>query len=145
LTERLVLDSSPLSLLCQRSTARGASEIRSWLAERIGAGATVYVAEIADFEVRRELLRASKATSIQRLDTLILELSYLPLNTAAMRRASEMWAEAHNRGTPTGPPEALDADVILAAQAEGVSGTVITENVRHQRRFVAARRWSDVS
>jgi hypothetical protein len=32
LADRIVLDSTPLSLLCQRSTGRGVPEIRAWLA-----------------------------------------------------------------------------------------------------------------
>jgi hypothetical protein len=45
---------------------------------------------------------------------------------------------------PTAPREALDGDVILAAQALGVAGIVVTENVRHLSRFVASYRWQDV-
>jgi predicted nucleic acid-binding protein len=104
----------------------------------------VYVPEIADYEVRRELLRAGKTASIRRLDTLITDLDYLPLDTQTMRRAAELWAQARNLGTPTAPPEALDGDVILAAQAERAGGIVATENVRHLARFVTAKHWRDI-
>jgi predicted nucleic acid-binding protein len=144
LTDRIVLDSSPLSLLCQRSTARGVPEIRAWLTSQTSVGKEVYVAEIADYEVRRELLRAGKAISIRRLERLIAELRYLPINTTTMRRAAEFWAQARNLGTPTAPPEALDADVILAAQAESVGAMVATENVGHLARFVTAKPWRDI-
>jgi hypothetical protein len=89
LTDRIALDSTPLSLLCQRSTARGVAEIRAWLASRTNAGVVVYVPEIADHEVRRELIRAGKIASIHRLDILIADLDYLPLDTPTMRRAAE--------------------------------------------------------
>jgi predicted nucleic acid-binding protein len=117
LTDPIVLDSSPLSLLCQRSTARGAAEIRAWLAVHTDAGVVVYVPEIADYEVRRELLRAGKTASIRRLDTLITDLDYLPLDTATMRRAAELWAQARNLGTPTAPPEALDGGCPLGGSS----------------------------
>ncbi len=39
--------------------------------------------------------------------------------------------------------EALDGDVILAAQALEVDGVVITENLRHMTRFVTAYRWQE--
>jgi predicted nucleic acid-binding protein len=144
LTDRIVLDSSPLSLLCQRSTARTVPEIRALLTAQTDAGAAVYIPEIADYEVRRELLRAGKTASIGRLNTLVSKLRYLPLDTSAIRRAAELWAEARNAGTPTAPREALDADVILAAQAEQVRAVVATENVGHLARFVTARYWRDI-
>jgi predicted nucleic acid-binding protein len=80
-------------------------------------GAIVYVPEIADYEVRRELVRAELHEGVRRLDRLKSVLTYLPINTEVMLRAAQLWAEARNRGTPTADPKALDADVILAAQA----------------------------
>jgi len=62
---------------------------------------TVLVPEIADYEVRRELLRANKKLGIQRLDTLKATIGYLPLTTAAMLKAAEFWAIARNAGHPT--------------------------------------------
>jgi predicted nucleic acid-binding protein len=144
LADRIVLDSTPLSLLCQRTTARSVPEIRAWLAAQTAAGAVVYVPEIADYEVRRELLRAGKTAGIRRLDTLIADLDYLPLDTPTMHRAAELWAQARNLGTPTAPPEALDADAILAAQAERADAIVATENVGHLARFVTAKHWRDI-
>lgn len=144
MADRTALDSTPLSLLCQRSTARGVPEIRAWLAAQTDAGVVVYVPEITDYEVRRELLRAGKTASIQRLDTLVADLDYLPLDTPTMHRAAELWAQARNQGTLTAPPEALDADVILAAQAEAVGAIVVTENVGHLARFVTAKHWRDM-
>jgi predicted nucleic acid-binding protein len=71
-------------------------------------------------------------------------LTYLPLDTATMRRAAEMWAIARTQGTPTADPREIDADVILAAQAEVVNAVVATENVGHLARFVIARHWRDI-
>jgi hypothetical protein len=61
-----------------------------------------------------------------------------------MERAAELWAMVRNQGIPTAPPEALDADVILAAQTERVGGIVATDNVGHLARFVTAKRWNDI-
>jgi predicted nucleic acid-binding protein len=130
LSNRIALDASPLSLLCHgNASLPDVREIRQWLRARTAAGAVIYIPGIADYELRRELLRAGKAASLQRLDNLIAGLIYLPLDTATMRRAAELWAQARNLGTPTAPPEALDADVILAAQAEKAGALVATENV----------------
>lgn len=109
----------------------------------------IVVPEIADFEVRRKLLHLvvrgqASGRSLVRLDDLAVTLVYLPLNTATMRRAAELWAEARLRGQPTAPEHALDSDVILAAQALEVSGTVVTMNPRHLGRYVAVESWIDI-
>jgi predicted nucleic acid-binding protein len=146
LSNRIVLDTGPLSLLCHRNTSLpDVQEIRRWARAQTGAGTVIYVAEIADYELRRELLRAGKTAGIRRLDALIAELDYLPLDTPTMRRAAELWAQARNLGLPTAPPEALDGDVILAAQAEGAQAMVATANVGHLARFVTARHWRDIT
>src|SRR5262249_57912237 len=98
----------------------------------------VFWREIADYEVRRELLRLRRHRSLQRLDGLQRILTYLPLDTPTMRRAAEMWAITRQQGVPTADPKEIDADVILAAQAERLSAIVATENVGHLARFVAA-------
>jgi predicted nucleic acid-binding protein len=139
------LDSSPLSLLCHQNTSLPAvREIRSWVRTQTATGAVIYVPEIADYELRRELLRAGKTASLRRLDALTAGLDYLPLDTSTMRRAAQFWAQARASGIPTAPPDALDADVILAAQAEMAGAIVATENVGHLARFVTAKHWRDI-
>ena len=44
-------------------------------------------------------------------------VGYDPITTPIMRRAAEYWAASRRAGRPTSDPAALDADVILAAQA----------------------------
>jgi predicted nucleic acid-binding protein len=102
-------------------------------------GRRVILPEIDDYEVRRELLRANRDRGLARLDEFAGLLEYLPLTTAAMRRAALFWAQARQQGRPTAADRALDGDVILAAQAAtlGVSDTVVaTTNVGHLSRFV---------
>ena len=108
----------------------------------------VMVPEIADYEVRRELLRAGKIRGIERLDELIAQVNYLPITTNAMRQAATYWANARQQGQPTAADPALDGDVILAAQAATLNWTdvvVATTNVRHLSRFVQAEIWSDIA
>lgn len=145
MNEPVVLDATPLSLLCHPNLQLSAVvEINRWLHALDRAGRVVCVPEIADFEVRRELIRAGKVRSLRKLDTLISRAAYLPLDTNVMRRAAALWAQARNLGVPTAAPEALDADVILAAQTERVGGIVATENVGHLARFVPAHHWRDI-
>ncbi len=103
--------------------------------------------EIADYEVRRELLRANKTKGIAHLDALGQLIEYLPITTAAMRRAAEFWAQARQQGQQTAADTSIDADMILAAQAMtlGVADVVIaTTNVGHLRRFAPADVWTNV-
>jgi predicted nucleic acid-binding protein len=104
----------------------------------------VVVPEIADHEVRRELLRAGKAQGLERLDELAGSPRYLPITSAAMRQAATFWAQARQVGRPTAPDLALDADAILAGQAATMlaDGAVIaTTNVGHLSQFVDAALW----
>lgn len=141
----IALDSGPLNLLChpneQWSEVR---DIRAWLRAHLDAGVVVLLPEIADYELRRDLLRQGRAESVQRLDALASDLVYLPLDTATMRRAAEFWAIARQEGYPATADPALDADVILAAQAAAVGATVASENVRHLARFVPAAPWRQI-
>jgi predicted nucleic acid-binding protein len=149
---KLLLDSNLLSRLCH-PTIEANRPLVGWLERLLGDEqllARVYIPEIVDYEVRRGLLhialRSGRPTtrSVLRLDRLVDALHYLPLNTPTLRRAAGLWAQTRAAGKPTAPPEALDGDVILAAQAIEVAGTVATENVRHLSRFVPVVRWQDM-
>jgi len=119
--------------------------VAAWFRRLIDSGAVILIAEITDYEVRRALLRARLYRSVQRLDFLKTRLAYLPLTTAVMLRAAELWAQARNRGTPTADPKELDGDVILAAQAEQAKAVVATDNVGHLSLFVEARPWEELA
>jgi len=135
---RIVLDSGPLGRI---SHPRPNREVADWLERHLREGALVYVPEIADYEVRRELIRAGLQEGVKRLDRLKSVLNYLPLNTEVMLKAAQLWAEARSRGLPSADPKALDADVILAAEALQIGGSVATENVGHFGLFVEAKDW----
>jgi predicted nucleic acid-binding protein len=120
-----------------------------WLEGLLARGVRVLIPEIADYELRRELLRADKVEGLQRLDALVAALEYLPLTTAMMRQAARFWAEARRQGRPTADEKALDGDVILAAQAlltttDDATVIVATDNVGHLARFVPAYRWWEI-
>ena len=59
------------------------------------------IPEIADYEVRRELLRAEKRLSLARLNALKGMLSYLPITTPTILQAAEFWAAARRLGRKT--------------------------------------------
>lgn len=144
----VLLDSGPLGLLSDPRRSAATAACRKWSVSLTTAGRRVIVPEITDYEVRRELLRANRPRGIARLDTLAVQLEYLPLTTTAMRRAAELWALARQKGQPTAGDKTIDADVILAAQALtlGVSDVVIaTTNVGHLARFVPADLWQNIT
>lgn len=143
----VLLDAGPLGMI---SHPRNHPEIKAWLGDLLQAGAIVRVPEIADYEVRRELLRARKTRGVQRLDALKGMVGYLPLTTEVMLRAAALWAQVRQQGLPTAHPQALDGDVILAAQALelislGHDVVVATTNVNHLDRFVPALQWDEIS
>jgi predicted nucleic acid-binding protein len=142
----VVLDSGPVGLLTNPNNARAPVAVRRWLADLIAAGRRVVLAEVVDYEVRRELIRTNKLRSLRLLDGLPPRVEYLPITTTAMRIAADLWARARNAGLPTAAPGALDGDAILAAQATalGVAIVVATENPAHLTRFVPAEFWSNI-
>ena len=147
MTAAILLDSGPLGLLCNPNNSSQPMACRAWLAACQAAGRRVIVPEIADYEVRRELTRIRSHAGIGNLDALAASLDYLPLTTAAMRTAADLWAQARRSGHPTAADPALDADVILAAQALslGVAVVVATANVGHLSRYAPADVWTNIT
>ena len=87
---------------------------KDWLAALVSKGIEVVIPEIADYEVRRELLRAGKDKGLGRLDALKGMLAYAPITTPVMLKAAEFWARARRLGRQSANDVALDADMILA-------------------------------
>jgi predicted nucleic acid-binding protein len=146
----VVLDASPLGLATNPQASASADECLRWIESLFAKGITIVVPEIADYEVRRELLRANKQRGVRRLDEFKAVAHYLPITTASMLRAAEFWAESRRRGQPTADARSLDADVILAAQVsllldEGKEAVIATTNVGHLSQFVPAKKWSEIS
>jgi predicted nucleic acid-binding protein len=138
----LMFDTGPLAKLVHPRPDRAFAE---WFASAMAAEQKIVIPEIADYELRRKLLHQDFKQSIARLDLLEAFLGYLPLDTATLRRAAELWASARRRGRPTAPPAALDGDVILAAQAEAAGAIVVTDDLEDLSQFVSARRWTEIS
>jgi hypothetical protein len=94
------------------------------------------------------------AKMVTRMDVFNATVSgaYLPLTTPEVRRAAMLWAQVRNQGKTTAPPEALDGDALIAAQADlldasvfGLSGVVVaTANAGHLSALTNAVLWSDI-
>ncbi len=143
----VILDTGPLGMVTNPKTSSAiCQECKLWLDDLPLKGYEVMLPEIADYELRRELLRVGKVAGIRRLDQLKAAITYRPITTEVMLKAAEFWAEARKRGRPTADPKELDGDVILAAQSalvadEGNEVIIATTNVGHLSQFIDAREW----
>ncbi len=113
----ILLDAGPLGLITNPRASQETRDCNLWLELLVLKEVQIKIPEIADYEVRRELLRADKFNGIRRLDDLQKYLDYVPLTTQSMLKAAQFWAQVRKQGMPTTDNKALDGDVILAAQA----------------------------
>jgi predicted nucleic acid-binding protein len=142
----ILLDSGPLGMVTNPKAKGIPLDCQLWLKSLLRRGERIAIPEIADYEVRRELLRAGLLQSLRRLDNLKQTLEYIPIQTDTMLLAASIWAEARQTGQPTADPKALDGDVILSAQArllcdETTQVIVAITNVAHLSRFITALDW----
>ena len=147
----VVLDTGPLSLLASPVKSDLVRNANYWATGLLGAGVRLLVPSVADYEVRRELQRLKLAASLARLDAFegAEPDRLIPINNVVLRAGAGLWADARNRGTPTGDPRELDCDVLIAAQALSLGLpasqlVVATTNVSHLTQWVNALLWSDV-
>jgi hypothetical protein len=145
----VLLDSGPLGLISNPRATPVNEACRAWGTALVAKGVVIYVPEIADYEVRRELIRAGKTAGIRRLDQLGSTLGYLAITTATIRQAAQFWAQLRQTGMATAGDKALDGDVILAAQAallglRGDAVVIATTNVGHLNRLAPAQEWSHI-
>ncbi len=144
----ILLDAGPLSLITNPRGGPEAEACNLWMEGLLEQGIQIFVPEIADYEIRRELLRADKKQGLERLDALKAEVGFAPIKTTIVRKAAEYWAIARNMGRPTADDKAIDCDMFLVAQATelGQPGDVIiaTTNVRHLSLFAQASRWEEI-
>jgi hypothetical protein len=146
----VLLDAGPLGLVTNPRASPQNQQCKQWLTDLLARGDEVRVPEITDYEVRRELLRAGRLRGIVHLDQLKTTAGYEPITTQVMHQAAEFWAQARRQGQQTASDAALDADVILAAQAailsqQGATVVIATTNPGHLSRFVPAELWQNRS
>lgn len=143
-----MLDAGPLGLITNPKLSSESAACAQWLQTHLRSRSRTIIPEIADYEVRRELVRANKTKGIARLDDLARLLEYLPIKTVAMRQAAKLWAQARQQGQPTAGDKTIDGDMVLVAQAmmlEVPDVVIATTNVGHLSRFIAAELWQNIS
>jgi predicted nucleic acid-binding protein len=150
MTHLLVLDSSVVGAITNpKQTSPIIRDCQIWFRRSLERQSIFVLPEIADYEIRRELLRGKKINGIKKLDELKSAIYYYPIDSEIMLTAAQLWAESRQRGMPTADARELDGDVILAAQAiqlqtKGYEVTIVTTNVGHLAQFVHASHWQDL-
>lgn len=154
-----LLDSGPLGLITHPKAVEEAEDCRQWLKRFMSEGNTVAVPEIVYYEVRRELRRTElkhgvPSSGLRKLEAFAVDVGLVPITSAAVKLASDLWAEARHLRQSGTTDLALDADMILCAQAqlinpaswnaEGASVVIVTRNAKHLTHFADARHWHDV-
>ncbi len=148
MSQVVLLDTGIIGLITNPKRSPESRACNLWLQQLIRANFRVILPEIADYEVRRELLRANKKKGLKRLDDLTDLIEYLPITTKAMRQAALLWAEARQQGQPTAGDKTIDADMILIAQAMNLSlpdVIIATTNIGHLSRFIQADLWQNIN
>jgi predicted nucleic acid-binding protein len=115
------------------------------------SGILVIIPAIADYEVRRGLLKKGAPAKLRNLGALRTRLAFVGISTPALEKAAEFWASLQRSGRPTADKKALDGDAILAGIAATIGGDddqviIATENLRHLNRFpgVEAQPWESI-
>jgi hypothetical protein len=88
----IVLDTGTLGLLAYPRARPDALACRQWAKALLAAGIRVIVPGIADYELRRELIRAGKAAGLRRLDAVRAGFELDPVTQAGLDEAASLWA-----------------------------------------------------
>ena len=151
----ILLDTGPLGIITNPKRRTLTLDSLQWVSRHLREGDTFLVPAMADYEVRRELIRSGRNAGIKALDewNSVSQDRYLALTNSALKRAASLWAEVRNQGLVTADPKELDCDALIAAQAleyQEIHGlarshvVVATTNVGHLSRFVRAELWSEI-
>lgn len=149
----VVLDTFPTSSIAKLPGRRPSLSDRChrWVDSCEEAGHTILIPAIAYYETLRELERRQAVSQIERLkDFCLLDSRFIPLTTAHIEVAARLWGDARRTGRPTAFYDALDGDVILAAQALSLGlapadYVVATTNADHLSRFLPADEWTKIN
>ena len=96
---KVLLDTGVLGQICH---PRRHQDVRQWFMGAV-ADHEFLLSEVADYELRRELIRIGATRSLAHLDELGRELRYLPVTTATWRSAAGLWAWLRRMGKNTTP------------------------------------------
>jgi len=148
----IVLDTFPASSVAKRPgiVPTLLDQCREWIGTCETAGHRILVPAIAYYEALRELELRQATRQIARLQAFCLQpRRFIPLTTQHLETAARLWGQQRRAGRPTADPQALDGDVILAAQALslGIAAPaliVATTNPAHLSSLVPCDLWTNI-
>lgn len=148
----IVLDSGPLGLIVHPKGSPESEKCINWLISLLKKGLRIFIPEIVDYELRREMILNDNLNGIKKLDNLKKNIDYLKINTETMLYAARLWAKIRKNGKPTADKNSLDIDVILAAQTKFAMSDIkineiiiTTTNVGHLSIFANAEKWLNIN
>lgn len=124
---RVILDTDILSAFL-KGTPVVLARVSAYLCEH----STFTISAITRFEIRRGLCAKKASTQARHFDEFCSRTQVLPVTDEIIVRASEVYADLHQRGELIS-----DADVLIAATALVHSLGVATNNEEHFRRVTA--------
>jgi hypothetical protein len=150
------IDSSVLGILANPNRVGEVRDYREWLYRLLAKGVYVCSSQICDFEVRRSMILESQIkpslNHIPNLDRLQEIISFLPITSELLKKASVLWATARSQGIPTADKKSLDVDMIICSHWQmlqeefpGRYVAIATTNVKHLSRFTEAKIWRDIT
>lgn len=110
----VILDSKPLGEICNSLNQAKTRPLIQFLRERKIA---LRVAEITDYELRRELNLQKLTKGINNLNKFRQRQEIIPLDSESLLVATDLWAELRREAQPTADNKNIDCDVIMVAQA----------------------------
>jgi predicted nucleic acid-binding protein len=152
MSKTIFLDTNVLGLITNPNKSADVLAGIQWTITMLSAKHTFIVPAIADYEVRRELIRSGKTQGIASLNNWNAGAidRYLPITESALRLASSLWAQSRNAGNATCDPKELDCDVLISAQILELglpagSFIVATTNVSHITQFLPCDNWQNIT
>lgn len=135
----IFLDATPLAILARPNNNPRWAQLNANVQTLLANGHYFFIAEITDYEARRELERKNATAQLSLLNQLKAQLKFVPINSAAMLDAAKIWAHLRNTNRQTASDKDLDGDVILAAHAKQFAPSVVlTSNTKHLARMCTA-------
>ncbi len=120
----VLLDAGPLGMITNPKSSPENEACKNWLASLAYNGVELIIPEIADYEVRRELLRAGKDRGLGRVE-------------GHARRAAVGLRRLIGRRYDPGPAG-------RALVRDGDETAIATTNVSHLALFASARIWREI-
>jgi toxin FitB len=134
----ILLDSGPLGEIIKPQLD---PRVRRWAAFIKEQKISLRIAEINDYEVRRNCILEKFEKSISNLNKYRQRKQFIPIDSEMMLDACELWAWIRrDKQQPTADRKQLDGDTILVAQALSQKKffdrvIIVTENSKHFIRF----------